>query len=92
MKKEICFVATIPYSIKVSLVNHIKAMMETYDVTVVTNTQDLYFLTDVGLTVNVFAVAIKRRISPLRDLTVVLKLYRFFRKQKFDAVHSIMSK
>jgi len=92
LKKRICFVATIPDSIKVFLTNHIKAMIKTYDVTVVTNTQDLDVFKDAGLPVNVFAVAIERRISPLRDLAAVLKLYRLFRKQRFDAVHSIMPK
>ncbi len=60
--------------------------------TVVTNTQNLYFLKDAGLEVNVIAIAIERKISPLRDLAAVSALYRLFRKQKFDAVHSIMPK
>ncbi len=67
-------------------------MMETYNVTVVTNTQDLHFLKDVGIEVNVIAVAIERKISPLKDLAAVFTLYRLFRRQKFDAVHSIMPK
>lgn len=60
--------------------------------TVVTNTQDLHFLKDVGIEVNVIAVAIERKISPLKDLAAVFTLYRLFRRQKFDAVHSIMPK
>ena len=92
MNKKVCFVATIPDTIKVFLANHIQAMIKTYDVTVVTNTQDLDFFRGVGLAVNIFAVTIERRIAPVRDLAAAVKLYRFFRKQKFDAVHSIMPK
>ena len=67
-------------------------MKEIYDISVVTNTQDTDFLKDSGLDIGVFPVAIEREISPWKDFVAIVDLYRFFRREKFSVVHSMMPK
>jgi glycosyltransferase involved in cell wall biosynthesis len=90
--KKICFVTAIPGTIRVFLVGHLKAMKDCYNISVVTNTYDSDFLEEFGLNINVFPVAIERKITLWKDLLAFIELYRLFRKNKFDAVHSLTPK
>jgi glycosyltransferase involved in cell wall biosynthesis len=91
-KKKICFTAVIEASVRVFLTAHMKAMGPCFDISVAVNTKDRGFLNPFGLDINVEPVPIERKISPLKDLRALLKLYALFRKSNFDAVHSIMPK
>lgn len=90
--KRICFVAAIELSIKVFMVEHIKRLSSGYSVTVAVNTDNRDFLKPYGLDVEVFPVKILRRPLPVSDLSALFRLYRFFRREGFDAVHSITPK
>lgn len=90
--KKICFVAAIELSIRVFMVEHLKRLSREHSITVAVNTDNLDFLKPYGLDVKVFPVKILRRPSPASDLSALFRLYRFFRKEGFDAVHSITPK
>jgi glycosyltransferase involved in cell wall biosynthesis len=90
--KKICFVTAIPETIRVFLVGHLKAMKDCYDISVVTNTHDSDFLKEFGLNINVFPVVIERKITLWKDLSAFIVLYLFFRKNQFNAVHSVTPK
>jgi len=90
--KNICFVATIEYSIVVYLVNHIKAMSKLYDITVITNTLDPVKLSELLGSVKVIHIPFERKIFIKKDFTALCGLIRHFRNEKYDAVHSLMPK
>lgn len=94
MRRQICFVATVDIAVKFFLIDHLKALVPGFDVTVVTNTNDVNFLKPFGLDagIKVIPLYMERKISPLRDVISFFQLYRLFRKYQFDIVHSIMPK
>ena len=87
-----CFVAVIEASVKVFLIDHFKTMSPFFDISVCVNTKDEAFLRPFGVDVTVIPTQVERKISLLSDVRTLLHLYRFFRKYKFDVVHSIMPK
>ncbi len=90
--KKICFVAAIELSIRVFMVGHLKRLSREHNITVAVNTDNRDFLKPYGLDVKVFPVRILRRPAPASDVLALFRLYRFFRKEGFDAVHSITPK
>ncbi len=91
-RKRICFVATIPFAMKVFMRPHIDVMRLDYDVTLVANgsTEELADL--LGCHVSFIPVRIERKISLKKDVFALAKLWSLFRKEKFDCVHSFMPK
>ncbi len=92
MKKKVCFVATLDLSVKVFLVDHMHFLQETFDLSVIVNTDDSHFLEPYGIQAHVMPVAIERKISPLKDLRSLIDLFIVIRREKFDILHSIMPK
>jgi glycosyltransferase involved in cell wall biosynthesis len=90
--KKICFVAAIELSIRVFMVEHLRRLSNEYSITVVVDTDNVDFLKPYGLDVKVFPVKILRKPLPVSDLSALFRLYRFFRREGFDAVHSITPK
>ncbi|HNS15217.1 MAG TPA: glycosyltransferase family 4 protein [Syntrophorhabdaceae bacterium] len=90
--KKICFVAAIELSIRVFMVGHLKRLSNEYSITVAVNTDNTGFLKPYGLDVKVFPVRILRRPAPASDVLALFRLYRFFKREGFDAVHSITPK
>ena len=94
---RICRVATIPFLFQHHLDRQIEATVAAgHEVHLVSSpssglsdgTQD--DLRFAG--VRSHAIEIRRRISPLADLRALISLYRLFRQERFDVVHSITSK
>ena len=90
--KKICFVATVEYAVNVFLLSHLRALSKVYDITVIVNTNNINFLAEQGVNVNVIALNIAREVSPTKDLIAFARLISIFRQQRFNAVHSIMPK
>ena len=88
--KKICYVATIPAVVNSFLRDHIRAASENYDVTIICNHVDAYLLED--MPARIIILPIERKISPWRDLLVLIDLISIFRRERFDLVHSIMPK
>ena len=92
MKKKVCFIATIEMSVKVFLTDHILLLQDVFDICVIVNTHDRFFLKPFGIHAKVLPVGIERKISPAKDIRALFNLYRIFREEHFDIVHSIMPK
>lgn len=88
--KKLCYVATIPAVVHTFLRVHISASAKEYEVTVVCNHADVHLLSD--LNARLILLPIERKISPWRDLLVLIQLVNLFRRERFDLVHSIMPK
>jgi glycosyltransferase involved in cell wall biosynthesis len=92
MKKKVCFVATLEMSIKVFLTDHMRLLQDMFELSVAVNTENHNFLAPFGIEAQVIPIKIERKISFFRDLKSLLELYRIFKKERFDIVHSIMPK
>lgn len=90
-KKKICFVVAVPSTAQAFLKDHIEALSEDYDVFIAGNISYSDELT--GLKVCSYQhIDIEREISIKNDLKAVRQLSSYFRKMKFDAVHSVTPK
>lgn len=92
MKRRLCFVVSSDMTAKAFLLEHIRAAAQVHEVDVVANTADTGALRALGVPVDITRVAIERRIAPLTDLAALWALYRYFRRERFDLVHSLTPK
>ena len=95
--QRICLVATTPLPLVVFMGPHIKALKKNYDITIVTNG-------DAGLDsmgsfesllderTSYIKLRLVRRVSVFADLLTLIELWRLFRCNKFEIVHSITPK
>lgn len=88
--KKLCYVATIPAVVHAFLRGHIQVAAEKYQVTVVCNFADKHLLD--GLNARLILLPIERKPSPWGDMLVLFQLFKLFRRERFDIVHSIMPK
>jgi len=91
-RKRICVVATIPFSLRMFMAPHIRALSDEYDITLVANGGPTDLEALIGEHVHFRAVPIERKISLLRDSATLFTLWRFFRESEFHCVHSITPK
>ena len=92
MKRKLCFVVSSDITVKAFLLEHIRAAAQVHDVSVVANTSDTAALRALGVPVDITPIAIERRIAPLVDLAALWALFRYFRRERFDLVHSLTPK
>ncbi|KON47416.1 glycosyltransferase family 4 protein [Mariprofundus ferrooxydans] len=89
---KICFVVASEMTVKAFLKQHIIALSEHYDVTLVVNTQQADFAGQNDLSVKVIPLVIERTINPVADLQALFRLTHIFRQHHFDLVHSVTPK
>lgn len=89
---RICIVVAAPLTLKAFMLGHLKAMARIAEVTAVADfsTEDESFPWPEGITR--VAIPIERPIASRADLVALLALFRLFRQQRFDLVHSITPK
>lgn len=88
--KKLCYVATIPAVVHAFLRSHIQLASKFYQVTVICNPFEKHLLAD--LNVRLIFLPIERKLAPWGDIQVSFQLYKIFRREQFDIVHSIMPK
>ena len=91
LKKKICFIVAIPGTAKAFLREHIEALSQEHEVYLMGNIPDAEAISGLKLA-GWHRIEIERGISLLRDLKAVWQAWRYFRKMKFDAVHSVTPK
>jgi glycosyltransferase involved in cell wall biosynthesis len=89
--KRICIVTAVPSTVNAFLREHIGFLSEDYHITVVTNLE-AGELSELPEKVSVHSIQLERKISLYSDLTSLLQLRRFFKKQKFDLILSVTPK
>lgn len=87
-KKKLCIVCAIDITLKVLLLAQIKTAQKSgFKVySVCTKGPNFDMLRGSGL--KMFPVTIKRSINPLSDLAALWKMYRYFKREKIDIVHT----
>jgi len=91
-KPSICLIVASEMTVTAFLMGHLRALAETYDVTVVAHTDNVDFLRQRGLDVRVMSIAIERAIRPLADVQALFSLIALFRRQRFSMIHSVTPK
>src|ERR1035437_5177591 len=91
-RPRICIVVAAPLTLKAFMLGHLEAVTKIAEVTVVANfaPEDGSFPWNEEITR--VAIPICRPIAPWADLIALLALFRLFRKQRIDLVHSITPK
>ena len=92
LQARICFVLTSEYAVKAFMLNHLCALSELYDVTVIVNAENPNFLAEAGIKAKVIPLKIPRDISFFSDLICLFQLIKIFHQQRFSSVHSLMPK
>ena len=88
--KKICFVTAVPGSANAFLKDHMASLKKDYQVYYVSNE-----LNESNIIVphdGYHCVCIQRGISLVKDLKALFQLTCYFRKEKFDSVHSVTPK
>lgn len=80
-------------TVKAFLRNHIKHLSNTYEISLVVNTDNPDLARDLNLSsLNIIPLPIARNISLFKDVIALAKLTGILRKNAFDAVHSVTPK
>jgi len=89
--KRVVIVVAHPATVRSFLGYQLAVLSRTYQVSVVANAgeQGMPFLPD---GVRCISVRLERRPAPLRDALALFTLYRLFRRERFDVVHSMTPK
>lgn len=88
--KKICFITAVHGSAYSFLRDHMAALQKEYKVHYVCNEPDI---NNIKVPNDGYhCVDIQRKISIVKDLKALWQLYRYFRKERFDAVHSVTPK
>ena len=89
---KICFVAASPLSLRIFMRDHILRLSEKYEVTAIANfsNEDLFESWLPG--VRLVSIPLQRKISLISDFIALMELWFFFRRERFDVVHSLTPK
>lgn len=90
--QRICIAATVPFAVRAFLLDHVRCLSAEYDVTVMTNLKEDDFSDVASENIRFVHIPFSRNPDPLNDLACLAGLTRFFKTEKFDAVHSITPK
>lgn len=92
MKKKIFFVATVEVTVNAFLLNHLRYLSKSFDLTVLVSSLDSNFLRKKGLEARVVPLRISRSINILSDIRTLFFLIGFFLKNSPSAVQTITPK
>lgn len=90
-RKKLCFVVAVPLTAHSFLHDHIAALAKEYDIYLAGNMNCEAEIEGLALA-GWHHVGIERNISLWRDIKAVFAARRYFKKMRFDAVHSVTPK
>lgn len=90
IRKKLCFIATVPMTVQAFLSMHLDKLSDNYDVFVVSNLS----LGSISYheKVTYINIPLERKISLFADIVALFSLIKLFRRNRFDAIHSITPK
>lgn len=91
IRKKICFVVAVPTTAQAFLKDHIDVLCNDYDVFLVGNIQSSNEVCGLKIC-SYHNITINRKISMYYDVKAVYQLFSYFKKMKFDAIHSVTPK
>lgn len=89
---KICLVTTTPLIVNFFLVDILDALSRKYDVTLVLNPELDVPLQKLPEKIRIIPIRLERKIALRRDMLALASLWRCFRREQFDLVHSIAPK
>ena len=91
--KKICFIVSSPLTAHSFLRGPINKLSQDYEVYLILNEKNKYKKLIKNLNVKkVFHFEILRKISVFKDISCLIKMIYFLKKNKFDAIHSVSPK
>lgn len=84
--------ATVDSAITSFLANHLREIAKLYELTIITNTNNTDFLSQIGLDANLIQIKFSRKIDFFADVYCLVKLVQIFMRTKFASIHSITPK
>ena len=90
--KKLCFVVSSPATAMAFLKGPMQTLSKHYTLHLIVNTKDVTPLLEELPLKGVHVQNIERGINPLKDLSCLISMVRFLRKQRFDALHSVSPK
>ncbi len=90
--KKLFRISTVPISLNLLLKGQLRYLNQFYEVTAISGDGNDLRVVEEREKVTVHALEMAREISPLRDVVALYKLYRYFKKESPDIVHSITPK
>ena len=90
--KKLCFVVSSPATAMAFLKGPMQTLSKHYMLHLIVNTKDVTPLLEELPLERVHVQGIERGINPLKDLSCLISMVRFLRKQQFDALHSVSPK
>lgn len=90
--KSICFVLTTDIAVKAFLINHLRALSKSHQITLVVNTTTKHLLSQYETQGELVPIAISRNINLFGDFLSLVRIVRLIRHHKFDAIHSVTPK
>lgn len=91
--KRICIIVTSPLIVNFFLRDHIQVLSKEFEVYLICNHNDDELLTLKELNLKrIFNIPIARDIHILQDIRALKLIYRCFKENKFDAIHSVSPK
>ena len=79
---------TVPLSFETLLKGQLRFMQQFYDITAICSDRERLEKAGGNEGVKTYPVDLTRQITPIKDLKALWKLYRYFRKEKPDIVHT----
>lgn len=92
MAKKLFRIATVPESLNILLKGQLRFFNDHYDVTAISSGGEELEELEQREGVKTCAIQMERPISPFKDLRSLYQLYRYFKKEKPDIIHSISPK
>ncbi len=92
MKKKIAVVVAAPMTINFFLKDQVIALSKIYDVTIICNAENSLEIGTVAQHVRFIPIDIRREIAPWSDLRALWSLFKVFRQNNYEIVHSVTPK
>jgi|TARA_B110000259_G_C14034543_1_gene408647 glycosyltransferase involved in cell wall biosynthesis len=92
--KKIAIIASAPMTISVFLAHQVNELSKIYKVTIITNMQGELknTLDNLPASIVIHSIPIQRNINIFKDIKALFLIYKFYRLNKFNLVHSITPK
>ncbi len=87
-KTKLIRITTVPISVEKLLGNQLSYMNQFFEVTAISSDKKELERIGADLGIKTYAVEMTRKITPFRDLKSLWKMYRYFRKEKPEIVHT----
>ena len=90
-KRALCFIVSSKITVKAFLRPHIKELVNSYDITIIANIDagdSIEGIPDARL----LPLTIERKINFIHDILALINLYRIFKRERFDIIHSVTPK